>query len=143
MIREFEKEDGIIVDSFTSFQIVKVYLPRPTTFFYKKKNLFLDKRASKSDEGVVKWLVFHKGKQRLFTTGLKISEQDWDFLKKHKSGIPGQVKNDYRRKLWNKLFGSTYEKEYTGKEVESFLGRARTIVGKLVFFAYDTFNEGF
>ncbi|MCF2490240.1 tyrosine-type recombinase/integrase [Dyadobacter sp. CY347] len=94
-------------------------------------NLFLDKRASKGDEGVIKWLVSHEGKQRLFTTGLKISEQDWDFLKKHKSGMPGQVKNDYRRKLWNKLFGSTYEEEYTGKEVESFLGRARTIVGKL------------
>lgn len=94
-------------------------------------NLFLDKRTSKGDDGVIKWLISHEGKQRLFTTGLKVSEQDWDFVKKHKSGIPGQVKNDHRRKLWNKLFGNTFEEDYTGKEVESYLARARTIVGKL------------
>jgi len=46
-------------------------------------NLFLDKRASKEGEGIVKWLVSFDGKQRLFTTGIKVLDEDWAFLKKH------------------------------------------------------------
>lgn len=94
-------------------------------------NLFLDKRASKEGEGIVKWLVCFDGKQRLFTTGVKLSEDDWTFLKKHKSGLPGQVKNDGRRRLWNMLFGNFYLDEYTGKETTSYLSKAQTIIGNL------------
>lgn len=94
-------------------------------------NLFLDKRTSKEGEGIVKWLVSFDGKQRLFTTGIKVQEEDWAFLKKHKAGIPGQVKNDSRRRLWNMLYGSFYEEDYTGKEVEGFLARAKSIVNLL------------
>lgn len=94
-------------------------------------NLFLDKRASKDGEGIVKWLVSFEGKQRLFTTGLRLSEDDWAFLKKHKSGLPGQVKNDSRRRLWNMLFGSFYHEEYTGKETPGYLSKAQTIIGTL------------
>jgi len=28
-----------------------------------------------------------------------VLDEDWAFLKKHKSGIPGQVKNDYRQEI--------------------------------------------
>ncbi|NIJ56152.1 site-specific integrase [Dyadobacter arcticus] len=94
-------------------------------------NLFLDKRTSKEGAGIVKWLVSFDGKQRLFTTGIKVQDEDWAFLKKHKSGIPGQVKNDYRRKLWNMLYGNYFEEEYTGKEVEGFLARAKSIISNL------------
>jgi len=47
------------------------------------------------------------------------------FLKKQKAGIPGHVKNDYRRKLWNVLYGNFLEEEYTGKVVEGYLARAK------------------
>ena len=94
-------------------------------------NLFLDKRASKEGEGIVKWLVSFDGKQRLFTTGIKVQDEDWAFLKKPRAGIPGHVKNDSRRRLWNMLYGSFYEEDYTGKEVEGFLARAKSIVNSL------------
>src|SRR5215217_681823 len=94
-------------------------------------NLFLDKRSSIEGAGIVKWLVSFEGKQRLFTTGIKVQDEDWTFLKKHKNGIPGQVKNDYRRKLWNMFYGNYFEDDQTGKEVESYLYRAKTIISKL------------
>ncbi|HEV7379285.1 MAG TPA: tyrosine-type recombinase/integrase [Dyadobacter sp.] len=94
-------------------------------------NLFLDKRASKEGEGVVKWLVSFDGKQRLFTTGIKVNTDDWAFLKKHRSGIPGQVKNDYRKRLWSMLYGVFYEEDHTGKEVEGYLSRAKSIINRL------------
>ncbi|MCF2490743.1 site-specific integrase [Dyadobacter sp. CY347] len=94
-------------------------------------NLFLDKRTSNEGAGIVKWLVSFEGKQRLFTTGIKVQDEDWTFLKKHKNGIPGQVKNDYRRKLWNMFYGNYFEDDQTGKEVESYLSRAKTIISKL------------
>lgn len=94
-------------------------------------NLFLDKRTSKEGEGIVKWLVSFNGKQRLFTTGIKVLDEDWVFLKKHKNGIPGQVKNDYRRKLWNMLYGTYFVEDQTGKEVESYMARAKTVISNL------------
>ncbi len=94
-------------------------------------NLFLDKRASREGEGIVKWLVSFDGKQRLFTTGIKVQNEDWAFLKKHRSGIPGHVKNDHRRRLWNMLYGGFYEEDHTGKEVEGYLTRAKSIINTL------------
>ncbi|MGN7889102.1 tyrosine-type recombinase/integrase [Dyadobacter sp. 22481] len=94
-------------------------------------NLFLDKRTSKEGEGIVKWLVSFNGKQRLFTTGIKVLDEDWAFLKKHRNGIPGQVKNDYRRKLWNMLYGTYFVEDQTGKEVESYMARAKTVISNL------------
>ena len=84
-------------------------------------NLFLDKRASKDGEGIVKWLISFDGKQRLFTTGIKVQDEDWTFLKKHKSGIPGQVKNDHRRKLWSMFYGNFFEEDYIVKLFFLFL----------------------
>jgi len=94
-------------------------------------NLFFDKRTSKDGEGIVKWLVSFNGKQRLFTTGIKVNDDEWAFLKKHRRGVPGQVKNDYRRRLWNMFYGHFFEEEHSGKEVVSYLSRAKSIISKL------------
>lgn len=104
-------------------------------------NLFLDKRASKDEGGVIKWSVCHERKQRLFTTGIKVSADEWDFLQRNNAGLKGHVKDSDRRELWHKVYG----KEFTaqdGKKQAGYLFRAQTVLNRLSDdFSFDGFAQ--
>ncbi|WP_420148391.1 tyrosine-type recombinase/integrase [Spirosoma sp.] len=105
-------------------------------------NLFLDKRASKEGEGLIKWLVCQDRKQRLFTTGIKVTLEGWNFLQANKGRkvLDNRIKDEEKRDLWQKIYGDTFRDEITGKEQTGYLKRAQVVIGQL----YDTFTfDGF
>lgn len=105
-------------------------------------SLFLDKRASKDGNGLVKWLVCHERKQRLFTTGVKATLDDWHFLQTHKGAkvLDKRIKDVDKRGLWQKLYGETY-RAADGVHV-GYLRRAQNIVDALGHrFTFDAFAE--
>jgi len=105
-------------------------------------NLYLDKRASKDGEGVVKWLVCVDRKQRLITTGRKVKLTDWEFLQTSKSKLDNRIKDEGKIRLWHEMYGDTFRDSLTGKAQTSYLNRAKLIVGKLGNqFTFDSFAD--
>ncbi len=66
-------------------------------------NLFLDKRASKDGEGVVKWVACKDRKQRLFSTGRKISLSEWEFLQASRNKLDNRIKDETKIRLWHEF----------------------------------------
>lgn len=103
--------------------------------------LFNDARASKDNTGVLKLYVYYEGKQRMYTTGEKLSPDEWEFLDRTKGGLPGTVKNEERRNLWHRVYG-----QYTdgaGKKQDGYRVRAINIVEQLGdSFSFDAFAAG-
>jgi integrase len=98
-------------------------------------NLFLDKRASKDGEGVVKWLVCVDRKQRLFTTGQKVNAAEWAFLQANPKELDGRA-SERNKEIWARL-----QPKYYGAQ-ESYLKRAQSIINKLgKDFTFDGFAE--
>jgi integrase len=105
-------------------------------------NLYLDKRASKDGEGVVKWLVCIDRKQRLFTTGRRVKLADWDFLQTSKSKLDNRIKDEGKIRLWREMYGETFRNEFTDKPQTSYLSRTKLIVAHLGDgFTFDAFAE--
>lgn len=100
--------------------------------------LFYDTRSSKDKVGLLKLYVYFERKQRLYTTGEKISPEEWDFLERTKGGLPGTVKSEERRMLWQRVYGQY--RNGSGRQQDGYLVRAKAIVDQLG----DTFSfEGF
>lgn len=94
--------------------------------------LFLDKRGSENGEGVVKILITHKRKQRLRTTGLKISEADWSKLQRSvdENGISQKIKSEYLINVYEFLY----------RDDKSDFARAKSIIENLGSkFSFDKF----
>ncbi|GAB3509323.1 site-specific integrase [Spirosoma knui] len=105
-------------------------------------NLFLDKRASKHGLGVVKWLVCLDRKQRLFSTGRKITLAEWEFLQASKSKLDNRIKDEQKIRLWHECYGETYRDEITGQPQTSYLKRAQVVIGQLGDrFTFDAFAD--
>ena len=91
--------------------------------------LFYDTRASKDKAGLLKLYVYFERKQRMYTTGEKISPEEWKFLERTKGGLPGTVKDEQRRKLWQRVYGRYVDG--AGKQQDGYLIRAIDAAGKL------------
>lgn len=103
--------------------------------------LFHDTRRSTGKLSFVRLSVYADRQQKLFSTGEKVSPDDWKFLERTKGGLPGTVKDEERRKLWQRFYGR-YTDE-AGKEQEGYLVRAQTVVGQLGdSFSFDAFADG-
>ncbi|WP_420146952.1 tyrosine-type recombinase/integrase [Spirosoma sp.] len=104
-------------------------------------NLFFDKRATKDGLGVIKWSICYERKQRLFTTGIKTSVEEWNFLERNKAGLKGHVKNSDRRELWHKVYGNEFT-GLNGQKQAGYLLRAQTVLNQLGDnFSFDRFAE--
>ncbi|MFD2573437.1 tyrosine-type recombinase/integrase [Spirosoma soli] len=105
-------------------------------------NLFFDKRASKEGEGVIKWLVCLDRKQRLFSTGRKITLAEWQFLQDSKGRLDNRIKDESKIRLWHEMYGESFRDALTGKTETSYLRRAQTIIGQLDGrFTFDAFAD--
>jgi len=67
--------------------------------------IYYDGRMSKEGEFYVKYVVYFQGKQKYYSTGMKVDKEDAEFLKKYKGGLTGSIKDSHRRDLWNEIYG--------------------------------------
>lgn len=106
-------------------------------------NIYFDGRMSKEDEFYVKYAVYFQGKQRYYATATKLDKEDVEFLKKYKTGLTGGVRDEYRRNLWNMIYGQTYIHPVTGRATVSILRRGREVAGELgLKFSFEAFAKG-
>ncbi len=104
-------------------------------------NLFFDKRASKDGQGVVKLLVCLDRKQRLYTTGRKVTLAEWEFLQNSKSKLDNRIKDADKIRLWHEMYGDTFTDE-SGNRQTSYLKRAQAVINQLSDgFTFDAFAE--
>ena len=103
--------------------------------------LFHDTRRSTGKLSFVRLSVYADRQQKLFSTGEKVSPDDWKFLERTKGGLPGTVKDEDRRKLWQRFYGRY--KDEAGKEQDGHLVRGQTIIAQLGdSFSFDAFADG-
>ena len=103
--------------------------------------LFHDTRRSTGKLSFVRLSVYANRQQKLFSTGEKVSPDDWNFLERTKGGLPGTVKDEERRKLWQRFYGRY--KDEAGKEQDGHLVRAQTVIDQLGdTFTFDAFADG-
>lgn len=102
--------------------------------------LFYDTRRSTDKLCFVRLSVYADRKQKLYSTGEKVSADDWKFLERTKGGLPGTIKDEERRKLWQRFYGRFADE--SGRVYDGYLPRAQTIVNQLgTQFSFDAFAE--
>jgi integrase len=102
--------------------------------------LFYDTRRIADNVSFVRLSVYHERKQRLFSTGEKISPDEWKFLERTKGGLPGTVKDEQRRKLWQRFYGQFIDT--SGKQQDGYLKRGESIISRLGDgFTFDGFAD--
>ncbi len=107
--------------------------------------LFYDTRRSSDRNGgpavsFVRVSVYADQKQKLFSTGEKVSPDEWKFLERTKGGLPGTVKNEDRQRLWQRFYGRFTDE--SGKQQDGYLPRAQTIIEQLGDgFTFDAFAD--
>lgn len=82
-------------------------------------SMYFDKRGCQDGYLSVKWLVTWQRKQRLYATGLIVSDADAKFLKQYAGGLRGTVKDSDKRQLWRKVYEDL---QGQGKEALSAVG---------------------
>ncbi|TDE13186.1 hypothetical protein E0F88_19215 [Dyadobacter psychrotolerans] len=99
-------------------------------------NLFFDTRR---DDNKIKLNVMFERKQKLFSTGIKVSKAEWERLKKNaeKESPDGKIKDDNFLDVWHKL----WSRETAPLGIVPF---ARNITKQLgPNFTFDLFRESF
>ena len=97
-------------------------------------NLFFDTRATAEGEGIIKISVTHDRKQRLYTTALKATPDEWQDFPKKGEKLDKRVKDENRLKRYADIYG----------QPNGFYRRAETIAEAMgVNFDFDTFKERF
>ncbi|MCA0229833.1 MAG: site-specific integrase [Bacteroidetes bacterium] len=95
-------------------------------------NLYFDNRATAENEGVIKIVITHNREKRRYTTGIKISDDQWEKLPKKGEKLDGKIKDPNRIKLYNDIYGMP----------NGFYRRAESIIEKLgANFDFDTFKD--
>ncbi|MDR6805586.1 integrase [Dyadobacter sp. BE34] len=103
--------------------------------------IFFDKRRIKEGHASVKLSVYYNAKQKQFSTGLILTDEQIEFLNKHKSGLTGKVRDESLRNLWNKIYGREYFDELTGDKKDSWLRRAQIAISKIEHrFSFEEFQ---
>ena len=102
--------------------------------------LFYDTRRMTGNTSFVRLSVYHERKQKLFSTGEKINSDEWKFLERTKGSLPGTVKDEQRRLLWQRFYG--HHTDESGKKQDGYFKRGQSIVDKLGDgFTFDAFID--
>jgi|GEM_PF-977297 len=105
-------------------------------------NIYFDKRGNPIGVYTIKWVVTQSRTPRLFSTGLKISQESVNFLKEYRNGISSKFKDPHKIHLWNMIYGDTYTDPDTGKEEVGYLKRGEIVIKLLGFdFTFDAFKQ--
>lgn len=102
--------------------------------------LFYDTRRVTGKLSFVRLSVYIDRKQKLFTTGEKVTPDEWKFLDRTKGGLPGTVKDEHRRLLWQRFYG--HYTDESGKRQDGHLKRGESIINRLgEGFTFDAFAD--
>ncbi len=104
---------------------------------------YLDTRSIKDNQGIIKIMVIHNRMHRLFSTGIKISVEDWEKFTQNitKDGLNGRIKNEEFIELYAKLYETFTE---FGKTTDGYVARARKIIEHLgKQFTFENFKYAF
>lgn len=105
-------------------------------------NLFLDKRTANDGFGVVKIVITFNRKQRMYTTGIKLSPADFERLQTNKGVISGRIKDREFINLHRQFYGEITHGD--GTVSEGYHMRCISIIESLgTGFTFDKFKEAF
>lgn len=89
---------------------VDLVAPQKTTTCTTKNmatvNLFLIPRPTVEDEGIIKIVITHNRVKRLYTTGLKVTLDQWQHLPKKGEKLDNRVKDETRLKLYADIYAT-------------------------------------
>lgn len=109
---------------------------------YPTVNLFLDKRATPNELGVVKIVLTFNRIQRLYTTGVKLSLAEFERLQANKGVISGRIKDQEFIQLHRQFYGEI--KQADGSVSEGYYRRCISILNTLgQHFTFDKFKDAF
>lgn len=102
--------------------------------------LFYDTRRTAGKVSFVRFSVYSDRKQKLVSTGEKVTPDEWKFLERTKGNLPGTVKDEARRTLWQRFYGQY--RDTSGKLQDGHLLRAQNIINRLgENFTFDGFAD--
>ncbi|MCE6992124.1 tyrosine-type recombinase/integrase [Dyadobacter sp. CY323] len=102
-------------------------------------SLYFDKRRMRDGYCSIKYVVYYRGKQKEYATGIEITNDEAEFLREFKGGITGRFK-DSKRELWNQVYADSYIDQNTGHEKEGLLFKAKKIIAKIEdYFTFEIF----
>ena len=92
--------------------------------------IYLDSRRNNDGFGIIKILVIHNRIQRMYSTGVKIKEDDFKKFQTYvtEDGLSGKVKNEELIYLHKLLYGKSI---FNNFEQEGYLLRSKTIISEL------------
>ena len=99
-----------------------------------------DSRRNKEGIYTICWNIYFDGKQKPFSTGLKITHEDVVWLKENKKGIDGRTKDPWRRNLWNMVYGETYIDPEDHREKDSLTKMAVRVIDSMEVFSFEEFK---
>ncbi len=99
-----------------------------------------DSRRNKEGIYTICWNIYFDGKQKPFSTGLKITYEDVVWLKENKKGIDGRTKDPWRRNLWNMVYGETYIDPEDHREKDSLTKMAVRVIDSMEVFSFVEFK---
>jgi integrase len=102
--------------------------------------LFYDTRRVAKDGSFVRLSVYADRQQKIYSTGQKVTADEWKFLERTKGGLPGTVKDEQRRKLWHQFYGRFVDE--ANQPQDGHLIRAQTVINQLGDgFTFDAFAD--
>ncbi len=102
--------------------------------------LYFDRRRMKEGHCSLKYAVYFDGKQKEYSAGLILTDEEAKFLKDNERGLSGRIRDEARRNLWNRVYGETYVEEVTGVSKAGILHKARTAIARIEsYFTFELF----
>lgn len=106
-------------------------------------NLYLDTRKGKDGAGIIKWSVICNRVPRLYSTGQKVTAEEWEFLQanKNRQKLDNRIKDDAKIMLFNRIYGDQFTDESNKPQV-GYFKRAQAIINELGDkFTFDAFSD--
>lgn len=102
--------------------------------------LFYDTRRIAKDGSFVRLSVYADRQQKIYSTGQKVTADEWKFLERTKGSLPGTVKDEQRRKLWHQFYGRFVDG--SNQLQDGHLIRAQNVINQLGNgFNFDAFAD--
>lgn len=106
-------------------------------------NLYLDTRKSADGAGIIKWSVICNRVPRLYTTGQKVTAEEWEFLQanKNRQKLDNRIKDEDKIRLFQRMYGDQFIDESGSLQV-GYFKRAQSIIYHLGnSFTFDAFAD--
>ena len=104
-------------------------------------SILYDSRRNKEGIYTICWNIYFNGRQKPFSTGIKITKSDVAWLKENKNGVDGRNKDPWRRNLWNMVYGDFYIDPVERIKKDSLRKMAERVIETMDVFSFDDFRS--